>query len=173
MLSGLPQTVDLYRLAEAGEAHAGRVKQSVFRRLVSTAHQQQAERWVDVSLQFGVEQGVHYLRGSLAGGFTVVCQRCLEPMDLPFDTHFTFGFVRNREEESRLPEGFEPLWVEQIEMDLLSVVEDELLLALPMVAMHPPAECPAWIDSTVMNEQAESDRTTPFSVLAALTRDKH
>ncbi len=171
MLSGLPQTVDLYRLAMAGESHAGRVKQSVFRRLVSVA--QVAERWIDVSLQFGVEQGVHYLRGSLTGEFTVVCQRCMGPMELFVDTRFLFGLVRNKEEESRLPEQFEPLWVEQVEMDLLSVIEDELLLAMPMVALHPSEECPVRIDSTVVNEQAESDRTTPFSVLAALTRDKH
>ncbi len=172
MLSGLSQTADLYRLAMAGESHAGRVKQSVFKRLVSPA--QGAERWVDVSLQFGKEQGVHYLRGSLAGEFVVVCQRCMEPMRLLVDARLSLGFVRNKEEESRLPEQFEPLWVEETETDLLDVIEDELLLAMPMVALHPPAECPVRIDSTVVNdEQAESDRATPFSVLAALTRDKH
>ncbi len=171
MLSGLPKTVDLYRLAMAGETHVGRVKQSVFKRLVSAAHG--AERWVDVSLQFGMEQGVHYLRGGLTSEFTVICQRCMNPMEVLVDTRFLFGFVRNKEEESRLPEQFEPLWVEQMETDLLSVIEDELLLAMPMVALHPSAECPAWKDSTVVNEQAESDRATPFSVLAALTRDKH
>ncbi len=171
MLSGLPQTVDLYRLAMAGESHAGRIKESVFKRLGSSVRQ--TEGWVDVSLQFGEEQGVYYLRGSLAGEFTVVCQRCMNPMDLPVDTRFLFGFVRNKEEESRLPEEFEPLWIEQVEVDLLAVIEDELLLALPMAALHSPTECLVQIDSAVVNEQAESDRTTPFSVLAALTRNKH
>ena len=171
MLSGLPQTVDLYRLAVAGETHAGRVKQSVFKRVVSA--EPAAERWVDVSLQFGIEQGVRYLRGRLTGEFAVVCQRCMGPMELLVDTHFALGFVRNKEEESRLPGQFEALWVEQMEMDLLSIIEDELLLAMPMVALHPSAECPVRIDSTVVNEQAESDRATPFSVLAALMRDKH
>ncbi len=171
MLSGLPQNVDLYRLAAARETFEGRLKQSQFRRLVSVAHD--TERWVDIALRFGTEDGIHYLRGGLKSKFTVVCQRCLEPMEVAVDASLAFGFVRNQEEEARLPEAFEPLWVEQTEMDLMSIIEDELLLALPLVAMHPPAQCPAWIEPEAVGEQAESDRTNPFSVLAALTRDKH
>lgn len=172
MLSGLPKKVDLYRMAVAGESHAGQLRQSAFPRLAA-AHSE-VERWVDISLRFGREQGVHYLRGNLKTELSVVCQRCMNPMDLAVDTSFALGFVRNREEERCLPEGFEPLWVERSEMDLLAIVEDELLLGLPMVVLHPPAQCPSWVDPLQMQtgERAESDGSTPFSVLAALTQDR-
>ncbi len=171
MLSGLPQNVDLYRLAVARETYEGRLEQSKFRRLAPVAHE--SARWVDVALRFGTEDGIHYLRGELKSKFTLVCQRCLEPMEVVVDIALSLGFVRNREEEIRLPEGFEPLWIEQPEMNLMSIVEDELLLALPLVAMHPPAQCPAWVEPGKRDDRAESDRTNPFSVLAALTHDKH
>ncbi len=171
MLSGLPQNVDLYRLAVARETFEGRIEQSLFRRLASVAHE--TERWVDVTLRFGAEEGIHYLRGGLKSKFTVVCQRCLEPMEVVVDAPLQFGFVRNQEEEARLPEPFEPLWVDREEMNLFSIIEDELLLALPLVAMHPPAQCPAWVEPEQASHQVEGDRANPFAVLAALTRDKH
>jgi len=170
MLPGLPQIVDLYRLAVAGEAHAGRIKQSVFNRMVSVAHDE--EKWVDILLRFGVEREVHYLRGGLKTEFTVVCQRCMNPMSLPVDISFSFGFVRDENEEVRLPGEFEPLWIEHAQMDLLYILEDELLLSLPMAPLHLQVECPAWAASRVINEQTDSGRKNPFSVLAGLNTSK-
>ncbi len=171
MLSGLPQNVDLYRLAVARETFEGRIEQSLFGRLASIAHE--TERWVDVALRFGTEEGIHYLCGGLKSKFTLICQRCLEPMEVAVDAPLRFGFVRNQEEENRLPEPFEPLWVDREEMNLLSIIEDELLLALPLVAMHPPDQCPAWVEPEQGSHGARGGGANPFSVLAVLRRDEH
>jgi uncharacterized protein len=57
-------------------------------------------------------------------------------------------------------------------LDLLALVEDELLLALPIVPTHNTNFCqqPAGLDEPESSED-EVTRSNPFSVLAQLKRD--
>ncbi len=57
-------------------------------------------------------------------------------------------------------------------LDLLALVEDELLLALPIVPLHDPEICqpPVGPDEPEPSED-EVTRSNPFSVLAQLKRD--
>ena len=164
MLSSLPRAADLYQLAAAGKSYSGRINPSEFQRLLSAVHG--AGRWIGVSLQFGTEQGVHYLRGELDAELVALCQRCMAPVKLSIETGFLLGLVRVAGEESLLPDRFEPFRVEQMEMDLHSIVEDELLLALPLVPVHPPGECPQPLEASGGETQMDSERESPFSVLA-------
>ena len=60
-------------------------------------------------------------------------------------------------------------------LDLLALVEDELLLALPIVPAHDPEVCqhPGWIRRRRRAgvERSRDKRPNPFSVLAQLKRD--
>ncbi len=165
MLSSLPRAADLYQLAAAGKSYTGRIDPSEFQRLFSAVHR--AGRRVEISLRFGVEEGVHYLRGELDTELVVLCQRCMAPLDLPLGSRFLLGLVRSAGEEPLLPDRFEPFLVEQREMDLHALVEDELLLSLPLVPRHPAGEClqPPYGGG---GREAGSGRQRPFAVLAGL-----
>jgi uncharacterized protein len=76
-----------------------------------------------------------------------------------------------------LPENYEPLLVGAEPMPLSAIVEDELMLALPIVSMHAPEQCPAstrpeHTADDVPAEGAEADqaadRANPFAVLRTL-----
>ncbi len=92
------------------------------------------------------------------GGLEVVCQRCLQPMPMPVDVDVLLELAASRELAEAADDEVDRA-VAGCDMDAASLIEDELILALPMVPMH--AEC-APIEST------GAARQSPFAVLAEL-----
>lgn len=113
---------------------------------------------------------------------TVVCQRCLQPMPVPLVVDRWFRFVRSEEEADK--EDFdaqEDVLVETHRLDLQSLIEDELLMAMPMVPMHSECGAPVGAVLAALNtqgqdealdepEELESPRENPFAVLARMKR---
>lgn len=63
---------------------------------------------------------------------------------VPHHVHTTYCFspVRNDEQAEALPEAYEPIEVNEFgEIDLLALVEDEIILALPVVPVHDSEHC--------------------------------
>lgn len=69
------------------------------------------------------------------------CQRCMEPMTLDIDTFSTLRPVLNEQQAKQLPEGIEPIELVAGEIDPLSLVEDEILLAIPIIPKHAEETC--------------------------------
>lgn len=174
MLLGLAEHVDLYRLAAAGRKVEGRIALSRFLRFSASVAEAKGD--VEVWLQFGRrEDGVSYLRGKLHAEVAVICQRCMQPMRLPLEANVNLGFVRGDAEEEQLSSDLEPLRVDSEQMDLADILEDELLLSLPIIAMHPEDVCALRVSSDVetdVPEQEMDGKTNPFAVLAGLKTEK-
>ena len=66
-----------------------------------------------------------------------------------------------------LPDEYEPLQVEHEPTHFGDIIEDELILALPIAPMHDKSDCAAWEPPEVPVE-AEEAKQNPFSVLAKL-----
>ncbi len=99
------------------------------------------------------------LRGKLA----VRCHRCSLDVDLPIEFASTFWFVRTEEELNAQPievDAPEPLLGSR-HFPLAQLIEDELILALPISPRHP--HCLA-----VENPETAADRHRPLAALAAL-----
>ncbi|EST85057.1 hypothetical protein ECC1470_09924, partial [Escherichia coli ECC-1470] len=65
---------------------------------------------------------------------TLECQRCGKPFTHQVYTTYCFSPVRSDEQAEALPEAYEPIEVNEFgEIDLLAMVEDEIILALPVV----------------------------------------
>ena len=102
----------------------------------------------------------------------MVCQRCLELVTLPIHSECEYAVVKEGASSESMPKGYDVLEVGEDPLDLLALVEDELLLALPIVPAHDPDACqpPAGLDEPESSED-EVTRSNPFSVLAQLKRD--
>jgi uncharacterized protein len=102
----------------------------------------------------------------------MICQRCLEPVVLPIHSECVYAVVNEGTSGQHLPKGYDVLEVGEDPLDLLALVEEELLLALPIVPLHDKEVCqpPAGPDEPEPN-QDEVSRSNPFSVLAQLKRD--
>ncbi len=126
---------------------------------------------VEVNLRFEREGRVAAITGSVRGELEVMCQRCLEPLRISVDNPIRLGVVTSIEEGNRLPEAYEPLLLEQEQIPFASIVEDELILAIPDIPKH--VHCmPAKTRSEDPDFEAAEEQPNPFAVLAQLkTRD--
>ncbi len=72
----------------------------------------------------------------VAGAVTLVCQRCMEPLDLPVAVDVLLTFVSSDAEAAGLSDPFETVLLADGELVPAQVVEDEVLAALPLVPSH-------------------------------------
>ncbi|MCQ4347870.1 YceD family protein [Pseudomonas stutzeri] len=173
MLKGpIPPHIDPRKLADRDAILQGEWPVAQFSRLceqlVSDAGSVQAR------LEFGRdEQGLIVMRGELEVEVQMVCQRCLEPASLPVHCEFVYAVLREGASADSLPKSYDALEVGEEPLDLLELVEDELLLALPIVPAHEPDACqhPAGYAAAPEPSVNEVPRSNPFDVLAQLKRD--
>ena len=104
----------------------------------------------------------------------LTCQRCLHPVPVELLIEQDFRFVAD--EATALAEdddSDEDLLVLEDQFDVLALIEDELLMALPLVPMHPT--CLSEQAPTSKEEEAilAEAKPNPFAVLASLKTRKH
>jgi uncharacterized protein len=106
------------------------------------------------------------------------CQRCLDTVDTPLEIDRHFVFVANEEAAAALDEDEDEadVLVLSRHFDLIELIEDELLLALPVVPRHdscPRALTPGGsVAPTAIEPPPVDERPNPFAVLATLKAPK-
>ena len=103
----------------------------------------------DVAVQYrisgGLEAGRPVLRLDVSASVWLTCQRCLELYPERLELHSVLPIARNESELARW-ESEDPLvdaLVAEPRLDVAALVEDEILLSLPVVPRHPEGECGA------------------------------
>jgi uncharacterized protein len=104
---------------------------------------------------------------------TLICQRCNKEFDYLVQTEFCFTPVQGNETTDLLPDAYEPVQVDdQGEVDLFDLLEDELILSLPIVPLHSQQECSVKAQDMQFGKiEPEPLRKNPFEVLKELKRD--
>ena len=104
----------------------------------------------------------------------MVCQRCLEVVDIGLQVDRSFRFVADEEAASEQDDDVpEDLLVLVDELDLHQLIEDELVLELPLIARH--EVCPTSPPTSASDSDfgiAVAGRPNPFAVLANLKANK-
>lgn len=164
MSGQLPDTVKPFSLAENGQTLGGEIALAKMQRLAGLLSSNQGT--VEASLDFGLdEQGIPYLKGHVKATLELICQRCMQSMQYPLDTTVNLAIAHSATEAERLPTHYEPLVVESPILSLVSVIEDELILVLPIVAMHDEVDCKA---AKTVAVGSAVEKPNPFAVLAKL-----
>lgn len=100
------------------------------------------------------------------------CQRCLQTLAEGLQVQRRIRFVATEEEAARLDEDSDDdVLLQPARLDLQELLEDELILALPLVPRH--TECPQPLPelSDAEDTQAEAEpQAHPFAALAALRK---
>ena len=100
----------------------------------------------------------------------LVCQRCLGPVTTALDVDRWFRFVRDEHEAAALDaQTEEDVLALGRPLDLRGLIEDELLLALPLVPRHERCPVPLPMSAGVELEEA-AEPANPFAALEALKR---
>ena len=101
---------------------------------------------------------------------TLECQRCLQPMRVPLHAERRIFFVEGEAAAAALDaDSDDDVLALTPALDLADLIEDELLLALPLVPRH--EQCPEPLPRAFAEgDPAIDPADNPFAVLAALTR---
>ena len=93
---------------------------------------------VEYELDFDKDlAGVSGVRVRAKTALPLICQRSLEKFDYPVAIDAKLGFIVNEEDEAALPAGYEPLLLDAAGLRPADVIEDELILALPVFPVKP------------------------------------
>ena len=161
----VPRHIEPRKFAQHGLQVTGEIPVDSLQRLAAVALAVQA---VSVTLQFALAQTKHrVVTGHFDGRVVMQCQRCLEPVELHLVGEVSLAMVWSEDDAKQLPSEYEPWVVAQEQADLYEIIEEELLLALPLVPTH-DYDC---MDRTALAppEAAEPGKfNNPFQVLARL-----
>lgn len=163
----LPRQIDPRKFTQQGLNLDGVMPVSELSRLAEVSLDSRDE--VKVALEFDVDSERHRLiTGSAECVLNVTCQRCLEPVAVNLNAQLNLAIVWDEERAKQLPKTFDPLILGEGQADLYTIVEDELLLNLPMVSYHSD-NC---IEQTSFGEDAlesaAESPSNPFQVLEQL-----
>ncbi len=127
---------------------------------------------VDISVQFEFVRNLYKLNsitGHIKSKLTVECQRCLEPMLHEIDQDF--GLLIDATDEDVEVSQMDTVYSDEGYLNVFEVIEDELILTLPLIMMHEEKDCNAYWKSEPEMVQVE-EKVNPFAVLETLKSNK-
>jgi len=167
----LPEWLDLRRIGASGARLEGRLAVSGLRRLCERLETKQGEASAEVAVAF--DQARHaVVSGRVEARVLMRCERCLGTVEVPLTGEFSLAVVESEPAADRLPTEEEPVLAERGCLGVHALLEDELLLALPIVARHADTACDGGQRTFGAEGEAPApERENPFAALAALKRD--
>lgn len=171
-----PEHLNVAVFARTAGRHAGELRLARFSRLLEETQGLGSEVYVTYTVQGAIQAdaaGEDAVWLHLEGNVTLPleCQRCLNPVDVDVTFARAFRFVATEELAAiEDEESEEDVLVLSRDFNLLELLEDELLMAMPPAPMHDVCPLPV----TMQAEDAEFSTTPsqphPFAVLANLKR---
>ncbi|HXD83686.1 MAG TPA: YceD family protein [Rudaea sp.] len=162
----LPESVDAWRMVQARRSFQGSLPLASLPRLRGSLAA--TDGAVDFDLEFGKDDlGVAHLRVRADATLPLTCQRTLEVFRLPVHVDARLGLITKEADEAALPGEYEPLLTTDGHLHLADVVEDELILALPVIPVKPGAEYQEPAIAGAVQDDAEETKN-PFAVLQNL-----
>ncbi|MFD0966528.1 23S rRNA accumulation protein YceD [Seminibacterium arietis] len=169
----LPLTTDPIKNAQRRLDYEGYYSSTQLKRLTESVVNVFSE--AQVTLSFFIDpQKLVVMKGHAKVDVELECQRCGESFYQTLDCEFTYSPVSNLDRLEELPEIYEPVELNEFgEIDLIGLIEDEFLLALPIVPKHSSNICKQIESEQIFGELPEelSKKPNPFAVLASLKKD--
>ena len=168
----LPRTVDPARTAQKRLDLDGYIQASLFKRLADATEGVNSDS--DVTMSFKVdEQRLNVISGKANVQVSLECQRCNENFDHHCDVSFLCTPFYSDEKAELVPEEYELVELNEFgELDLIDLIEDEFILALPQIPMHDITDCQVKSNNLVFGEiPEEEEKPNPFDVLKKLKQD--
>lgn len=160
--------VDAFEFCRQGERREGEIAVADLPRLAKeVADTSGTLQW---SLQGGHNQYEHLrLVMSVAGSVLLTCQRCLKPFSFELDSEVVLILAPDEtsadEMDALLSDEDVDVVVGSRHLNVVELIEDDALLALPLAPKH--ETCP---DQLRIPGQVDGEKLSPFSVLRDLKK---
>jgi uncharacterized protein len=172
-----PRRLDVKAFAEEGGHLAGQEPVHSHARLLAETQGRGGDTAVAWSVSGHLRNPMHvnpqvWLHLEAATTLSLVCQRCLNPVDVPVRVERDFRFVADEQAAAAEDEeAEEDVLAMSHAFDLLELVEDEVLMEMPLAPRHdacPPVQLEVADEGF---EGASARRENPFAVLGRLKGD--
>ena len=168
-----PQRLDVRAFAEDAAELSGSEPMTAFRRLADEARASIQDREVTWSAEGELRNPGHvqpevWLHLQADAMIPMTCQRCLEPVEVRLAVDRAFRFVADEATAAAEDDDAEEdLLAISRAFDLPALIEDELLMEVPVVPRH--AVCPIDMPLSAADEDfVEAVPEHPFAVLKVL-----
>ncbi|MEY8214346.1 MAG: 23S rRNA accumulation protein YceD [Colwellia sp.] len=161
----LPITINPSRSAQRRLVCKGVCQLSDMTRLLTECESRSEH--VQVSVKFDVdERGLTVMSGTASTLVALTCQRCNENFDQLLEVAFTFSPAKNEEAAEKIPSYYDVVELDENgEVNLRDLVEEELMLVIPLIPRHKIQDCSADADSVWGELPEEVEKPNPFDVL--------
>ena len=136
----LPAEVNYRKFAGASTKLDGTVPVSSFSRLKESIANDQGEVHAKLEFRRGKKQKTLII-GHIDVNLELICQNCLEPTTTEVKSSFRWVLVEDEDALIALNPDDEGVICGEDSVNIVELLEDELLVSLPMVAKHPEGEC--------------------------------
>ena len=160
--------IDVLNYARAGRQYTG----SLTVRQLSRLHDRLADTTGTVTFALGFDMQAVQLASDkrlpciqlrCQAQVSLVCQRSLQPFTYSLQHASLIAVVKNDVQAKQLQTDVEPYHCVDGDLDIADLIAEELLLALPLVAINPDSALAVEFDAEAGEEQ---QKTNPFAVLA-------
>lgn len=172
-----PQHLHIAAFAKSQGTYAGEERLSRFERLMEQSQGLGGETLVSYALQGRTQQDAAgadepWLHLSAQATLTLVCQRCLGPVDEVVSFERDFRFVASEAlAEVEDEESEEDVLVLSKSFNVLELIEDELLMSTPLVSKHETCPKPVKLQAADPGfEEPAQEKPNPFAVLQQLKK---
>ena len=171
----LAPRLDVKSFAQSSREISGHDLLSHYERLLVETHGTGADRYLSWSAQgelkamgSGADQVWLHVQADVT--LPLTCQRCLGPVDSLVSVNRSFRFVASEDDaEQQDDDCEEDVLALNSEFKLSELIEDEILMELPLVPRH--EECPREVVMVAEDanfEVASAVKRNPFAILAKL-----
>lgn len=170
MLHGLPDVVDAWRLVARGERLSGRLQVAKLGRLSQSIGGN--EGYIDAVLTFGKTQlGTACLDVDLSGSVMLECRRTMTPFSYELVVENRLALVTSEAAAQAVEGELDTHVVAPGGLRPQEVVEDELILALPIMPLSPAAQAQSTpVVFSTGSAPEEDEKKSPFAALEALRK---
>ncbi len=196
----IPQRVDYQRYTDQGVTLDGVISLQEAQKDLVRFNDSIIENTGDIKYQLVFDRdllGNRIVTGEVAAEVILQCQRCMDNFKLDLNCHVSIAFVQNDFEQQQAEDfQYDIFWLKKKELfDPRVLIEDELLLALPQIPMHPESEigqgCDVIVkfldedevskqdkassnedveDRTGISQSEQNDEDNPFAILKQLKK---
>jgi uncharacterized protein len=160
---GIPVKVSAAGAVAKGQSYDGEITVKMLPRLAELA--QPGKEPLQVRLTADDRSGYSRLHGKVSGEMMLVCQRCDRPFAWPLEAKIDLRLVKTEQQEHDLLSDCDPYVVADDVLPLRELIEDELLLALPMLARCESCENSGYVAPETAQPEAPTRRENPFAAL--------
>ena len=162
------QTINPLLLAKNSEQIKGSLSLDSLARLEDILLDNRGQVQYSLSFDFDAS-GICLIKSDIDTAVLLQCQRCLKSVIIEIQKNSVLGVYKDSDEFKKLEDNYEPFQLDEEFILVEKLIEDELLLAIPLVPLHSNKKC---IGEDVLKAFNVNNKMNSFSALAKLKDSK-